>query len=179
MSAMMARASCASRRSIRSSSKPGMAMATTVVWLVHLTQQKVRDQETRRSTLALPRRGGGNPLEPRRVFSMEKSMAEFTKGLENLQEASTAVATASAAYAAQARSALESVLASLNEVSDKFFIKTMMSVPPTKACRTEATAVAALAADQKWPSLPAAVEKLEKATKALITKAKMDGTTIT
>ena len=66
-------------------------------------------------------------------------MAEFTKGLGNLQEAitacqqaSTAVATTSTAEAAQARSALESVLASLNEVSDKFFIKTMMSVPPTK-----------------------------------------------
>jgi hypothetical protein len=113
-------------------------------------------------------------------------MAEFTKGLENLQEAitacqqaSTAVATASAAEAAQARSALESVLTSLNEVSDKFFIKTMMSVPPTKACRTEATAVVALVADQQWSGLPAAVEKLEKATKALVTKAKMDGTTIT
>src|SRR5262249_51234894 len=110
-----------------------------------------------------------------------------TKGLENLQEAITAcqqastaiAATASAAEAAQARDALESVLASLNEVSDKFFIKTMMSVPPTKACRTEAAAVAALVADQKWPSLPAAVEKLEKATQALVTKAKMDGTTIT
>jgi hypothetical protein len=117
---------------------------------------------------------------------MEDSMAEVTKGLENLQEAitacqqaSTAVATASAAEAAQARSALESVLASLNEVSDKFFIKTMMSVPPTKACRTEAAAVAALVAEQKWSSLPAAVEKLDKATKALVTKAKMDGTTIT
>jgi hypothetical protein len=113
-------------------------------------------------------------------------MAEFTKGLENLQEAiaacqqaSMAVATASATEAAQARSALESVLASLNEVSDKFFIKTMMSVPPTKACRTEATAVAALVADQKWSGLPGAVENLEKATKALVTKAKMDGTTIT
>ena len=113
-------------------------------------------------------------------------MAEFTKGLENLQEAitvcqqaSTAVATASAAEAVQARSALEGVLMSLNEVGDKFFIKTMMSVPPTKACKTEAVAVAGLVADQKWASLPAAVEKLEKATKALVTKAKMDGTTIT
>jgi len=55
-------------------------------------------------------------------------MAEVTKGLENLQEAitacqqaSTAVATASVTEAAQARSALESVLASLNEVSDKIF----------------------------------------------------------
>jgi len=72
-------------------------------------------------------------------------MAEFTKGLENLQEAisacqqaNTAVATASTAEATQARNSLESILASLNEVSDKFFIKTMMSVPPTKACRTEA-----------------------------------------
>ena len=113
-------------------------------------------------------------------------MAEFTKGLENLQEAiaacqqaSTAVAGAGAAEAVQARSALEGVLTSLNAVSDKFFIKTMMSVPPTKACRTEAAAVATLVAEQKWASLPAAVEKLEKATKALVTKAKMDGTTLT
>jgi hypothetical protein len=113
-------------------------------------------------------------------------MAELTKGAENLQEAiiacqqaSTAVATASTTEAVQARSALTGVLTSLNEVSDKFFIKTMMSVPPTKACRTEAAAVAALVAEQKWASLPAAVEKLEKATKALVTKAKMDGTTIT
>ena len=57
-------------------------------------------------------------------------MAEVTKGLENLQEAITvcqqasmAVATASAAEAAQARSALESVLTSLNEVSDKFLLR--------------------------------------------------------
>jgi len=113
-------------------------------------------------------------------------MAEFTKGLENLhdaitacQQASAAAATASTAEATQARGVLEGVLVSLNEVSDKFFIKTMMSVPPTKACRTEATAVATLIADQKWASLPAAVDKLDKATKALVTKAKMDGTTIT
>jgi hypothetical protein len=39
--------------------------------------------------------------------------------------------------------------------------------------------VATLAAEQKWASLPAAVAKLEKATQALVTKAKMDGTTIT
>ena len=113
-------------------------------------------------------------------------MAEFTKGIENLQDAitacqqaSTAVASVSAAEAVQVQSTLAEVLTSLNEVSDKFFIKTMMSVPPTKACRTEAAAVATLVAEQKWVSLPAAVEKLEKATKALVTKAKMDGTTIT
>ena len=113
-------------------------------------------------------------------------MAEVTKGLENLQETiatcqqvSSAVAAASVAEAAQAQSALEGVLVALHEVSDKFFLKTMMSVPPTKVCRTEAAAVAALVADQKWANLPAAVEKLEKATKALVTKAKMDGTTIT
>ncbi len=113
-------------------------------------------------------------------------MAEVTKGLENLQEAITAcqqatnaAAATSAAEAVQARGALESVLASLHEVSDKFFIKTMMSVPPTKVCKTEATAVATLITDQKWANLPAAVDKLEKATKALVAKAKMDGTTIT
>jgi len=113
-------------------------------------------------------------------------MAEFTKGLENLQEAivacqqaSTAVAAGSTAEAVQTQGALATILVSLNDVSDKFFIKTMMSVPPTKACRTEATTVATLIAEQKWANLPAAVEKLDKATKALVTKAKMDGTTIT
>jgi hypothetical protein len=37
----------------------------------------------------------------------------------------------------------------------------------------------ALVEKQQWASLPAAVEKLQKATQALVTKAKMDGTTIT
>ena len=113
-------------------------------------------------------------------------MAEFTKGLENLQEtiaacqqASTALAEASAAEAVQAKPALEETLSSLHEVSDKFFLKTMMSVPPTKACKTEAAAVATLIEQQNWTGLPVALEKLQKATKALVTKAKMDGTTIT
>src|SRR5262249_60453358 len=99
-------------------------------------------------------------------------MAEFTKGLENLQDAitacqqaSTAIATASAAEAVQAQSALTGVLTSLNEVSDKFFIKTMMSVPPTKACRTEAAAVATLVTVQQWASLPAPAENREATNK--------------
>jgi hypothetical protein len=113
-------------------------------------------------------------------------MAAPAKGQENLQEtimlcqqASTALAAAHAAEASQASTALEDILTSLNEVSDKFFIKTMMSVPPTKACKTEAAAVAAAASAQNWGSLPGAVDKLQKATQALVTKAKMDGTTIT
>lgn len=113
-------------------------------------------------------------------------MAEFTKGIENLRDAitaceqiSTVLATASAAEAAQVGNGLQGVLSSLHEVSDKFFIKTMMSVPPTKACRTEATAMAALVEQQQWGTVPAALEKLQKATNALVTKAKMDGTTIT
>ena len=113
-------------------------------------------------------------------------MAAPAKGQENLQEtitlcqqANTALATSSATEVGQARTALEEILTSLNEVSDKFFIKTMMSVPPTKACKTEAVAVAAAVSAQNWGSLSGAVDKLQKATKALVTKAKMDGTTIT
>jgi hypothetical protein len=113
-------------------------------------------------------------------------MTAVTKGQENLQEtiatcqqASTTLAEASAAEAAQAKIALQEILTSLNEVSDKFFIKTMMSVPPTKACKTEAAAVVAVIDTQHWSNLPAALDKLQKATKALVTKAKMDGTTIT
>lgn len=113
-------------------------------------------------------------------------MATATKGQENLQEtiatceqASTALAEADAAAANQAKAALQAVLTSLNEVGDKFFLKTMMSVPPTKACKTEAAAVASIIDAQQWDSLPPALEKLHKATKALVTKAKMDGTTIT
>jgi hypothetical protein len=113
-------------------------------------------------------------------------MTAVTKGQENLQEtiatcekASSALAGASAAEAAPAKTALQEILTSLNEVSDKFFMKTMMSVPPTKACRTEAAAVVTVIDTQKWSALPGALDKLQKATKALVTKAKMDGTTIT
>jgi hypothetical protein len=113
-------------------------------------------------------------------------MAAVTKGQENLQEAidacqqaSTALAEASASEAVQAKTALQEVLASFNEVSNKFFLKTMMSLPPTKVCRTEAIAVAAVITAQNWQELPAVLEKLQKATTALVTKAKMDGTTIT
>lgn len=113
-------------------------------------------------------------------------MAEFTKGIENLQEAIDTcqkacgqLADASASEANQAKASLQDVLASLNDVSDKFFIKTMMSVPPTKMCKTDAETVVALIEAENWSGLPSAVEKLQKATKALITKAKMDGTTIT
>jgi hypothetical protein len=113
-------------------------------------------------------------------------MTAVTKGQENLQEtittcqqASTALAEASAAEAAQAKTALQEILTSLTEVSDKFFMKTMMSVPPSKACRTEAAAVVVAINAQNWSGLPAALDKLQKATKALVTKAKMDGTTIT
>ncbi len=113
-------------------------------------------------------------------------MADVTKGKENLQEAitacaqaSTALVSATAAEAVAANGVLQEVLASFSDVSDKFFMKTMMSVPPTKVCKTEAAAVAAAVQAQKWAELPGAVEKLHKAAKALVTKAKMDGTTIT
>ena len=113
-------------------------------------------------------------------------MAEFTKGIENLQEAitscaqaNTALAAASVAEAAVAKTSMEETLTSLNEVTGKFFLKTMMSVPPTKACKTEAAAVVAIIEQENWAGLPPAIEKLQKATKALVTKAKMDGTTIT
>lgn len=113
-------------------------------------------------------------------------MAEVTKGLENLQETiamcqrmSAALAEANAAEAVSAQTSLAETLKALDEVSGKFFLKTMMSVPPTKTCRTEASALATLVEQQNWTGLPAAVEKLQKATQALVTKAKMDGTTIT
>src|SRR5262245_16051505 len=146
-----------------------MGMVAMVAWLVLLGQPARSGRETRTGT-------------ERR----EKHMAAVTKGQENLQEAidacqqaSTALAEASVADATQAKTALQEVLTSFNEVRDKFFLKTMMSVPPTKVCRTEAVAVAAAITAQNWQELPAALDKLQKATKALVTKAKMDGTTIT
>lgn len=113
-------------------------------------------------------------------------MAAFTKGLENLQEAidtcqqaCTQLAAAGSNEATQAQASLQDILTSLTDVSDKFFIKTMMSVPPTKMCKTDAAAIASLISEENWDSLPGAIEKMQKATKALVTKAKMDGTTIT
>ena len=111
-------------------------------------------------------------------------MAEFTKGIENLQDAITSCEQANSAMmdvaeAAAAKTAMEQLLSDLHGVSDKFFLKTMMSVPPTKACRVEAAAVALKVDEQDWAGVATAIEKLQKVTKALVTKAKMDGTTIT
>ncbi len=113
-------------------------------------------------------------------------MAAVTKGLENLQEAigtceqlGASLADATDAEAVKAKSVVQESLTAFHDVSDKFFLKTMMSVPPTKACRVETAAVASLVSEQKWDSLPGALEKLQKVTKTLVTKAKMDGTTIT
>ena len=113
-------------------------------------------------------------------------MAAVTKGLENLQEAistceqlGASLADATDAEAVKAKTVVQETLMAFHDVSDKFFLKTMMSVPPTKACRVETAALASLVSEQKWDSLPGALEKLQKATKTLVTKAKMDGTTIT
>ena len=56
MSAMMARASYASRRSIQSLSKLGMAMATMVVWPARMTQRKVPKPATRGSRVDVQER---------------------------------------------------------------------------------------------------------------------------
>ena len=113
-------------------------------------------------------------------------MAAVPKGLENLQQAISAceqmdasLAEATDAEAVKAKSVVQETLAAFHDVSDKFVLKTMMSVPPTKACRVETAALVSLVSEQKWDSLPGALEKLQRVTKALVTKAKMDGTTIT
>ncbi|GIX46704.1 MAG: hypothetical protein KatS3mg131_0915 [Candidatus Tectimicrobiota bacterium] len=113
-------------------------------------------------------------------------MATLTKGQENLeaalatcQQVQAALASAAAPEAQQAYAGLAEVVQALEGVREKFFLKTQLSVPPTRACKTEAAALASLVGAQQWAEVPAALGRLQKATQTLVTKAKMDGTTIT
>ena len=71
------------------------------------------------------------------------------------------------------------IVGKFGEVSGTFFFKTMPSIPPTKTCSRDATALLELRKKDDWNSFGLALEQLIKSAQSVIEKAGMKGTTLT
>jgi hypothetical protein len=74
---------------------------------------------------------------------------------------------------------LAQMMETMAEIKEKFFMKTNPSIPPTVTCKKGAEQIEALAAKGDWSGFGAAISKFQGDVKALVEKAKMEGTTIT
>jgi hypothetical protein len=81
--------------------------------------------------------------------------------------------------AAATKASLSQMMETMAEIKEKFFMKTNPSIPPTVTCKKGATQLEELVGKGDWTGFGAAFTKLQSDVKALVEKAKMEGTTIT
>jgi hypothetical protein len=81
--------------------------------------------------------------------------------------------------AAGTKAALAQMMETMSEIKEKFFMKTNPSIPPTVTCKKSATQLEELVGKGDWAGFGAALTKFQSDVKALVEKAKMEGTTIT
>ncbi len=74
---------------------------------------------------------------------------------------------------------LTEIVGKFGEVSDTFFFKTMPSIPVTRACSRDATALLELKSADDWDAFGPALEQLIASAQNVIEKAGMKGTTLT
>jgi hypothetical protein len=77
------------------------------------------------------------------------------------------------------KASLTQLIETMAEVREKFFMKTNPSIPPTVTCKKTATQLEELVSKGNWTGFGVAFSKLQSDVKALVEKAKMEGTTIT
>lgn len=77
------------------------------------------------------------------------------------------------------KAGLSQMMETMAEVKEKFFMKTNPSIPPTVVCKKGATQLEELAGKGDWAGFGNAFTKFHNDVKALVEKAKMEGTTIT
>jgi hypothetical protein len=111
----------------------------------------------------------------------------LTRSQENLEATLTACQLVLAALdgasgevdPAATKVALSQMMETMAEIKEKFFMKTNPSIPPTVTCKKGATQLEELVAKGDWTGFGAAFAKFQNDVKALVEKAKMEGTTIT
>ena len=81
--------------------------------------------------------------------------------------------------AAATKASLAHMIETMAEVKEKFFMKTNPSIPPTVTCKKTATQLEEFVSKGDWTGFGAAFSKFQGDVKALVEKAKMEGTTIT
>jgi hypothetical protein len=81
--------------------------------------------------------------------------------------------------AASSKASLAQMMETMAEIKEKFFMKTNPSIPPTVTCKKGATQLEELVGKGDWTAFNAALTKFQSDVKALVEKAKMEGTTLT
>ena len=80
---------------------------------------------------------------------------------------------------ASTKAVLAQLMDTMGEIKEKFFMKTNPSIPPTVTCKKDVTMLEELASSRNWAGFGEAFVKFQADVKALVEKAKMEGTTIT
>lgn len=105
--------------------------------------------------------------------NLEATLAACQRLLTTIDGASSGIdATATKAILLQ-------MMETMAEVKEKFFMKTNPSIPPTVTCKRGAAQLEELAGKGDWTGFGKAFGQFEADVKALVEKAKMEGTTIT
>ena len=105
--------------------------------------------------------------------NLEATLAACQRVLSALDGAGGAVDPAAT------KTTLSRLMETMAEIKEKFFMKTTPSIPPTVTCKKAASQLEELAGKGDWREFGAAFSKFESDVKALVEKAKMEGTTIT
>ena len=109
----------------------------------------------------------------------------MTSGQEFLEETTAACreiaeGLGSADGASQAwEDSIAEIVEKFDKVSGTFFFKTMPSVPATRTCHRDASALLELRRGEQWNDFGPALTEMIKGAQTLIEKAGMKGTTLT
>ena len=74
---------------------------------------------------------------------------------------------------------LENVVSAIETLKTKFFIKTNLAVPGTRACLKDATEVRSLVSAGDLSKLPDGLSRLQASLQKLLSQAKMEGIALT
>jgi hypothetical protein len=77
------------------------------------------------------------------------------------------------------KATLTQMMETMAEIKEKFFMKTNPSIPPTVTCKRGVSQLEELAGKGDWSGFGRAFSQFDADVKALVEKAKMEGTTIT
>jgi hypothetical protein len=131
--------------------------------------------------IPLSQRERGISAEGRNVImALTRSQENLDATLVSCQRVLSALDGASAGVDPTATKAdLSHMMETMAEVKEKFFMKTNPSIPPTVTCKKGAVQLEELAGKGDWAGFGTAFTKFQNDVKALVEKAKMEGTTIT
>src|SRR5690554_4684568 len=111
-------------------------------------------------------------------MALTRSQENLEATLAGCQRLLSALDSAAGSVDAVATKAtLSQMMDTMAEIKEKFFMKTNPSIPPTVTCKKGVAQLEELAGKGDWAGFGTAFAKFQTDVKALVEKAKMEGTT--